>query len=87
MSSSSPEFLPSFKDNAVSEDPSFQSEVKSGSQIEAVFDEIRNLQDEILQLHSSLKKGNEQIRRDVQEFCLIGEDSANLTPDSSSCDH
>ncbi|SCU89647.1 LAFA_0E19746g1_1 [Lachancea sp. 'fantastica'] len=54
--------------------PLFDSQAKTVSPLKELLSEILGLQDEILSLHRKLKTENAQIRRDVEEFCSIGND-------------
>ncbi|CEP61396.1 uncharacterized protein LALA0_S03e01926g [Lachancea lanzarotensis] len=45
--------------------------------------ELLSLQDEIISLHTQLKTDNAQIRKDVSEFCSIGNDDVHAATEPS----
>ncbi|CAR25094.1 uncharacterized protein KLTH0G11440g [Lachancea thermotolerans CBS 6340] len=88
--SSSNSSLSSPKVRRLSEGESLAGEMTSSdhslsiadSQISDILKELTGLQSEVVALHSSLKESNEQIRRDIQDFCSIGEN--DLSPSNAT---
>ncbi|CUS24071.1 LAQU0S13e02630g1_1 [Lachancea quebecensis] len=90
--SSSNSALPSPKVKHLSDDESLAIDTVSpdhspsiaDSQISDIIKELKELQDEVAVLHSSLKESNEQIRRDIQDFCSIGQNDISPSDGTSS---
>ncbi|SCU93974.1 LADA_0G05842g1_1 [Lachancea dasiensis] len=62
-----------------SEELNNQNDVRPNATVRHLLQEVEDLQNEIFGLHRSLKINNEQIRKDIREFCSIGEGKDDLS--------